>query len=158
MFRELRRTKQKLSTEQNEEILRRATSGVLALQGDDGYPYAVPLSFVYDEGRLYFHSAVAGHKIDALKNSEKATFCIIAEDNIVPSEFTTLYKSVIVFGRAKIVENEEEARAAMIKLGKKYSSGYENEGSMAIERQKANYVVIRLDAEHISGKQSNPIY
>ena len=130
----------------------------MALSGDDGYPYAVPLSFIYDDSKLYFHSAVSGHKIDALKNGDKASFCIIAEDNIVASEFTTLYKSVIVFGRARLVEDEEERRSAMLKLGKKYSSGYDNESALLIERHKANFAVIRLDAEHISGKQANPIY
>ena len=157
MFRDMRRENQKLTEADCEDILRRATSGVLALSGDEGYPYAVPLSFIYDEGKLYFHSAVSGHKIDALKNGGKASFCIIAKDEVVPSDFTTLYKSVIVFGRAGLVEDEAERREAMLKLGKKYSSGFERESSLLIERHKARFAVIRLDAEHISGKQANPI-
>ena len=78
------------------------TSGVLALAGDNGYPYALPISYVYSDGKIYFHSAKSGHKIDAVKRCEKASFCVIAEDNIIPEEYTTYYKSVIVFGKLKI--------------------------------------------------------
>ena len=81
-FRPMRRVRQQLTTEDCEEILRSATSGTLAVLGDGGYPYAVPLSFVYADGIIYFHSAKSGHKIDAIKNHDKASFCVIAKDEI----------------------------------------------------------------------------
>ena len=80
MFRELRRNKQLLSQEQSVSILEKGTAGVLALSGDEGYPYAVPISYVYKDNRIFFHSAVSGHKIDAVKRSDKVSFCVIDRD------------------------------------------------------------------------------
>ena len=84
MFREMRRRKQALSLESCVEVLRKGTSGVLAVSGDDGYPYAVPLSYVYDDGRLFFHCAPSGHKLAAIAGNEKASFCVIDQDHVVP--------------------------------------------------------------------------
>ena len=83
MFREMRRKRQQLSPAECEEILRRGTSGVLAAEGDGGYPYAVPLSYIYEDGRLYFHCAKAGHKLDAVRRNKKVSFCVIDRDTIV---------------------------------------------------------------------------
>ena len=77
MFREMRRKRQLLPQEQALEILENNTSGVLALSGDGGYPYAVPMSYVYNDGKIYFHCAKAGHKIDAIRSCDKASFCVV---------------------------------------------------------------------------------
>ena len=90
MFREMRRKLQLLDEKESIALLERGTAGVLALSGDEGYPYAVPISYVYNDSKIFFHSAVSGHKIDAIKNSDKASFCVIAQDHIVPKEYTTL--------------------------------------------------------------------
>ena len=87
MFRELRRKKQALSQEECTAVLNRGTSGVLALAGDDDYPYAVPISYVYDGEKLYFHCAKSGHKLDAIRRNAKASFCVIDKDQIVPEEY-----------------------------------------------------------------------
>ena len=81
-FREMRRKRQQLSNEESIEILLKATAGTLALLGDENYPYAVPISYVYHEGKLYFHSALAGHKVDAIRKCDKASFCVIEQDNV----------------------------------------------------------------------------
>ena len=91
MFRDMRRKKQKLSYEECERILKRNTAGVLAVDGDNNYPYAVPMSYVYDSSKIYFHCAKTGHKIDAITKNEKVSFCVIDEDRIVPEEYTTYY-------------------------------------------------------------------
>ena len=119
MFREMRRSKQRLPREVAVEILERNTSGVLALSGDEGYPYAVPMSYVYAEGKIYFHSAKNGHKIDAIQRNEKASFCVIDQDQIVPEKYTTLFRSVIVFGRRRLVEDMEEMRRIAATLAMK---------------------------------------
>ena len=95
VFREMRRNRQALSREECVRVLQQATSGVLSVAGDDGYPYGVPLSFAWSEGKLYFHAAKSGHKLDALRRQEKASFCVILQDHVVPEEFTTYYRSVI---------------------------------------------------------------
>ena len=84
MFREMRRNKQILSNEESINILKNGKSGVLALLGDEDYPYAVPISYVYDNSKIYFHSAKTGHKTDAIKKYSKASFCVIDQDNVIP--------------------------------------------------------------------------
>ena len=100
MFRDMRRTKQLLPAEEAEDILRQASAGVLAVSGDNGYPYAVPLSYAYADDKLYFHLATSGHKLDGIRRNEKVSFCVIAQDEVVPERFATDYRSVIAFGRA----------------------------------------------------------
>ena len=153
MFREMRRKQQQLSPRENDEILRRCTSGVLAVTGDDGYPYAVPLSYVYQDGKLWFHGAVTGHKLDAVLQNDKVSFCVIDQDEVVPEKLTSAYRSVIVFGRARVLEDEAEIRRAARWLGEKYdpanSSDMDREIDQAIHRMR----MIRLDIEHMTGKE-----
>jgi len=111
-FRQMRRKRQQLSQEESIDILRKATSGTLALLGDHNYPYAVPISYVYSDGKLFFHSALSGHKVDAIRNHDKASFCVIEQDQVQPKEFTTYFRSVIAFGRTHIIEDEKEKMAA----------------------------------------------
>jgi nitroimidazol reductase NimA-like FMN-containing flavoprotein (pyridoxamine 5'-phosphate oxidase superfamily) len=153
MFREMRRKKQELTTAERAEILERGTSGVLAVSGDDGYPYAVPLSYVYADGRIYFHCAAAGHKTDALERCEKASFCVIDKDETVPEKFTTLYRSVIVFGRVRTIADAAEKRAALETLAAKYSPdepGLQAEVDGALGRVR----MLVLEPEHATGKES----
>ena len=120
MFQKMRRFKQELPQAEINRILQTNTSGVLALIDANGYPYSVPLSYVYSNGNIYFHSAKSGHKIDAIKNCKKATFCIIDKDDVQPEKYTTFYKSVIAFGNVEIVNDSEEALYAIQEMGEKY--------------------------------------
>lgn len=153
MFREMRRNKQQLSFEECEEILRKSTAGVLAVSGDDGYPYAVPLSYVYCDNKIYFHSAKSGHKIDGIKNNSKVSFCVIAKDEIIPEKFTTYFRSVIAFGKARILESMEEILPTIRKLGMKYNP--DEEGcNEEIKRCLQALAVIEMDIEHMTGKEA----
>lgn len=155
MFRELRRKKQALSSEVCTKILRDGTSGVLALSGDNGYPYAVPISYVYDGEKLYFHCAKSGHKIDAIKKNPKASFCVIGQDLVVPEEYTSYFRSVIVFGTMRILEQDMEKRAAIEKLALKYApDDTEENRHKAIDREWNPLCVLELTPEHISGKEA----
>ena len=91
MFREMRRSRQSLTDQESIILLEEGSSGVLAVAGDDGYPYAVPLSYVYDSGSraVYFHCALSGHKLDAVHKNPKVSFCVIGQDQVVPEEYTT---------------------------------------------------------------------
>lgn len=154
MFREMRRKRQLLPAEETETILRGATSGVLAVLGDEGYPYAVPLSFVYADGKIYFHCAKSGHKLDAVKREPKASFCVTAQDEIVPEEYTTHYKSVIVFGRARVVEDESEMRKAIEALAIKYNPTDTPENrERAIQKEWRGLAMLALEIEHKTGKE-----
>ena len=159
MFREMRRKGQQMTDEEARDILAEATSGVLALAGDDGYPYAVPLSFAYDEegGRLLFHSARAGHKMDAIARSDKASFTIIAEDTVVPSQFTTYYRSVIAFGRLRLITDDEEKFRTAEFLGETYYPGHPEDCEAEIKRTWAAFAMIELKIEHLTGKKSKKL-
>ena len=154
MFREMRRSKQRLPREVAVEILERNTSGVLALSGDDGYPYAVPMSYVYAEGKIYFHSAKNGHKIDAIQRNEKASFCVIDQDQIVPEKYTTFFRSVIVFGRLRLVEDMEEMRRIAAALAMKYSADFKEGIPKEINASIRNMAVLELTIDHITAKEA----
>ena len=155
MFREMRRKRQQLSEAECAQILNTNTSGVLAALGDNGYPYAVPLSYVFDKNALYFHCAKSGHKIDAIKSCEKVSFCVVDQDNVVPQDYTTHFRSVIVFGRASIVNTEDEIRAAIEKLAIKYNptDSKENRDEL-IKKEYAAMCIVKIDIEHMTGKEA----
>jgi len=154
MFREMRRKKQALSLEECRAVLDNGTSGVLAAAGDDGYPYAVPLSYAGDESKIFFHCAQSGHKLDAIARSDKVSFCVIDEDQVAPEKFTTHYRSVVAFGRARILERPEEKRRALEILVDKYAPDHKDSGLREIDRLLNQTCVIELAVEHLSGKQS----
>ena len=153
-FREMRRKRQQLSDEESVDILQRATSGTLALLGDGGYPYAVPISYVYSDNKLYFHSALSGHKVDAIRNCDKASFCVIEADDVKPKEYTTYFRSVIAFGRISIVEDEAEKMAAARLLSERYNHDDEEGFRKEIEKGFARMLAIRFDIEHLTGKEA----
>lgn len=155
MFREVSRNKkQAMSAERATEVLENCTSGVLALVGDDGYAYGVPMSFRLKDGKLYFHSAVKGHKIDAISKHDRVSFTVIETDYVVPSEFTTYYRSAIAFGRIRLVDGIEEKRHALDLLAEKYSPGYAKESISEIEGSIDRVQVLALDIEHLTGKEA----
>ena len=152
MFREMRRKKQELSYEECISVLNKCTSGVLAVEGDDGYPYTVPLSYSPKGDELYFHCAKIGHKLDSIKRNNKVSFCVIDKDEIIPEKFTTHYRSVIVFGKAKIVEYEKECKDILMTLVEKYSKGFEKEGALEIEKALKATSLVKIKIEHVTGK------
>ena len=152
MFRGLRRKRQLLSEAETVAMLESCTSGVLALQGDDDYPYAVPLSYAYEDGKLFFHSARAGHKIDAIGRSEKASFCVIAADDVVQSTFTTHFRSVIAFGRVRILTDDAEKRHALECLARKYSPDFVHAADAEIDGEWNKTCAFELTVEHMTGK------
>jgi nitroimidazol reductase NimA-like FMN-containing flavoprotein (pyridoxamine 5'-phosphate oxidase superfamily) len=153
-FREMRRKRQQLSDEESYAILQNATSGTLALLGDGGYPYAVPISYVFCEGKLYFHSALSGHKVDAIRSCDRASFCVVAQDDVKPALYTTFFRSVIAFGRIHIVDDEAEKLAAARLLGNRYNPHQDEALQKELENGLARMLVIRLDIEHLTGKES----
>ncbi|MBQ7698100.1 MAG: pyridoxamine 5'-phosphate oxidase family protein [Paludibacteraceae bacterium] len=158
----MRRKRQELSEEECEKILKKGTSGVLSILGDGGYPYGVPISYVYAEGKLYFHSAVEGHKIDAIEKNDKCSFTVIAQDEIHPDEFTTYFRSVIVFGRIRRLESMDDLVHGLRLLGEKYNPG----DSVGLQQEIAKSValpggishtrvaVLCMHIDHLSGKEA----
>lgn len=157
MFRDMRRKQQALPYEESVTILEAASSGVLAVLGDEGYPYTVPLSYVYREGKLYFHCASEGHKLDAIRSCDKASFCVIEKDDVVFEKFTTFYRSVVAFGRVKELKGEE-LYGAMKALAGKYSP---KETAASFDKEMAESLhylcVLEFSIEHLSGKEAKEL-
>ena len=155
MFRPMRRSAQALGVDACREVLSRGTSGVLALLGYGGWPYAVPMSYAFDGEKLFFHCAREGHKLDAIRREARASFCVVDRDEVVPEEYTTYFRSVIVFGRVRILEDEAQMRAAIELLARRYfpQDSAENR-HRAIEREWAGLCMLEMDIEHMSGKEA----
>ena len=151
MFRKLRRIKQELSQEECIQILQEEKRGFLAVFGDEEYPYALPMNYVYVNNKIYFHSAQEGHKIDSIKKHNKVSFSVINKGEKVENDWYYIFKSVICFGKIQKIDESEEKHKILTILGNKYfpSEEYtENEINKAFARTQ----VLKLEIEHISGK------
>ena len=147
----MRRFKQQLSEDECEQILKRCPRGVLSVLGDDGYPYGVPLDYIYEDGKFYFHCAVTGHKLDAIAACDKASFCVIDEGRKEEDDWWWHFNSVIAFGRVRRVEDTDEVVAILHKIGDKYfPADYDTEAD--IERNLRRVAVLELRVEHLTGK------
>lgn len=153
MFRDMRRIKQLLSDEATRAVLQRGTNGILACLGDDDYPYAVPISYVYIDGKIYFHSAKTGHKIDAILRQPKVSLAVVDEDTIVSAEYTTYFRSVIAFGRARLTEGAEW-QAGFRALAEKYSGDQPEDARHKMIDGCAHSLIIAIDVEHLTGKEA----
>lgn len=153
-FRPMRRKVQQLSDEECQQILQAHSHGVLALLGDESYPYAVPMSYVSEPGTLWFHSALEGHKVDAVRAFDKASFCVVDADNVVPCNYTTCFRSVIAFGRVRVEENVDEKMRALRLLGDKYYPSHPMELEAEVAKGADRLLMIRLDIEHLTGKEA----
>ena len=154
MFRPMRRKRQQLTDEETAAIFRKGTSGVLALSGDDDYPYAVPISYVYSDGKIYFHGAKKGHKPDSIRRSPKASFCVIDQDNVVKEEYTTYFRSAIAFGKIREVQGDEILQGLEF-IGKRYFPEDDPANlQKAITRELPASCVFCLEIEHMTGKES----
>lgn len=149
----MRRFKQQLAVDDAVKILNSCTNGILSLVDADGAPYGVPISYVYDgHNHLYLHSAASGRKIDCIKTDARCSFCVVSQDNIVPDEFTTYFRSVIVAGKIKILTDTEEIRHGLILLSDKYCPGIDP--TKEIDKFINTVKVMRVDIDSITGKES----
>lgn len=152
MFREMRRKDKQISHEKSIEILKSCSFGVLSVVGENGYGYGVPLNYVYVDNKIYFHSAKTGFKLDSIKHNDKVSFCVIGKTEILPDEFDTKYESVIVFGRAEEVD-EDEKYSALMEMIKKYSKDFIDKGKKYIEKAGNATRVYKINIEHMTGKE-----
>lgn len=151
-FRPMRRFKQEVSREECEKILSTAPRGTLAVHGDMGYPYALPVNFIYLDGKVYIHGAKAGHKHDAVKRNPKVSFCVLDEGVKYEGEWWNTFVSVICFGTVKIVEDESLKDRSLRAIGLKYfPEDYDLEDDMLKNGPRAD--VLELSIEHMTGKR-----
>lgn len=154
MFTEMRLKEQQLSQEETIELLKKVTHGTLAINGEGKYPYSVPVSFVYNNGKVYFHGAVAGQKYDLLTKNPYVSLSAVALDDVQPDQFTTIYKSVILYGEMRRLEKSDEIQKAMEQTIEKYSPGLMDGGRAFIAAQAGNFCAYELTIAHMTGKRS----
>jgi len=154
MFRKMRRFKQQISEEECIRILKEKPRGVLSMIGDDGYPYGIPLDHWYSKSKLYFHGAKVGHKIDAITAFDKVSYCVMDEGFRRDGEWALNIKSVVVFGRIRVVEDEAKKREICTNLVRKFTDDEEylqKELTNAFPRVNC----LELTIEHMTGKLVN---
>ena len=153
MGRKMRRFRQSLDEKPIKEILCNATNGVLSLVDSEMQPYGVPVSYAYDgDRRIYFHSAQQGYKMDCIRHSGNCSFCVVGQDQIVPDEFTSYFRSVIAKGSVHVVTDPEERMKGLLLICEKYSPGIDPQAE--ISRCIGHVALLRLDIEQISGKEA----
>ncbi len=153
MFRKMRRFKQLISQEECVRILKERPRGVLSMIGDDGYPYGIPLSHWYceEDGKIYFHGAREGHKIDAIKNCDKVSFCVCDEGYRREGEWALNINSVVVFGRIKPVSDEAKTLDICVNLTRKFTDD-EEYLRQELEKSLSRVLCLELTIEHMTGK------
>ena len=154
MFRNIVRVKQALPEEECIAILKKEPRGVLSVLGDDDYPYGMPLNHYYNEedGKLYFHSGMTGHRIDAIRRHPKASFCVYDEGVREDGNWYLTIRSVIVFGKVEIVENREKIYEIARKLSRKFT-GDEDYIENEISKSGPRTLMFALIPEHMTGKR-----
>lgn len=153
MFREMRRSPQALSHEEIIDLLRTETRGVMSVQGDDGYPYGFPINHFYNEedGKLYFHGANFGHRVDAVKRDPKVSYCVYGQDYQEEGDWAKYVKSVIVFGKAELIDDKSEVERICRLLCDKFPCTPEYI-EKEIEKDTKRTLLIAIDIENINGK------
>lgn len=153
MFRNMRRAEKAVDIIKAEELLRSENYGVLSVIGDDGFPYGVPVNFVYDEGKIYFHSTSgSSHKLDAIRKNEKVSFTVVLEHDMKPELLDTMYTSVIAFGRARVLVSKEERKEAVRSLLVGLAPAKVPQTDKIIQAEEGLFEMVEISVEHISGK------
>lgn len=154
MFRDIRKKKNQISTEAAEQLLREARRGILAVNGREGYPYAIPINYYYDREaqKIYFHGARAGHKVEAIRACDKVCFTVYGGEFYKNDHWAPYVQSVLVYGRCRLVENIAVTEARVRELAMKYyPSAEEVEAEIAKDLRAVQ--LYEITVEHMTGKQ-----
>lgn len=152
-FREMRRKNRQMSDEQAIEVLRTQKWGVLSVNGDEGYPYGVPINYGYMDGKIYIHStSKESHKIDAIRNNAKVCLTVVEKEDLIIEKLTTHYRSVIVFGTARIIDDEEEKVVAIGKMMRGIIPEHKGNGMEHCASVPSDFTMIEIVPEHVTGK------
>ena len=156
MFRKMRRFKQQITDEECIALLKEETRGVLSMLGDDGYPYGIPMNHWYceDDGKIYFHGAKEGHKIDSLKKNSKVCYTVFDKGFRREGEWALNVKSVVIFGRISLVSDEEKAKEICAALCRKFTDD-EDYLKQELEHALPRVQCLELVFEHMTGKLVN---
>lgn len=152
MNREMRKKERQASEQAVKEMLLRGTEGTLSMHGDDGYPYGLPVNYIYFNDAIYIHTLNQGYKIDALKADRKVCFSIIVRSQIIPELYTARYESIVATGDAEFVENETERKQVMETFVTRFSPGLEEGGAKFIKASLDRTAIIKIRIREIKGR------
>lgn len=154
MFRAMRRKKKEIRMEESKKLLHDARRGVLAVNGDNNYPYAVPVNYLYDEEnqKIYFHGSRTGHKIDAIKACDKVCFTVFGNETIKEESWAPFVQSVVLFGRCHLIEDQQSSFALLKRFAMKF---YPNEAMVDEEMAASGRAaqMFEIEIEHWTGKE-----
>jgi hypothetical protein len=152
-MRKIRRKDKEIGTDEAINLLAECEYGVLSTVDNNGQPYGLPLNYAYKDNCIYFHCALAGHKIDNIDNNPKVSFCVVGNTKVLPSEFSTDYVSAVAFGVASEMQGTERYDAFVLLL-EKFAPDFMEEGRKYIEKLDKVTKVIKIEIQHISGKRA----
>ncbi len=154
MFRKIRKIKNEISAEEAKVLLRNNKRAAFSVNGDDGYPYTIPVNFYYDENdnKIYFHSAKKGHKIDSIKANDKICFTTWNDGYLEDGDWAFHVSSCVVFGRAKLIEDRKTTEEKVRKFARKYYPSVE-EVEEEIKKAINGVQLVSIEIEHVSGKK-----
>jgi nitroimidazol reductase NimA-like FMN-containing flavoprotein (pyridoxamine 5'-phosphate oxidase superfamily) len=152
VFREIKLEERAVSDEKVIDIFKAGSYGVLSTIGEDGYPYGVPLNYTYFDHCICFHCALEGHKVENVQYSEKVSFCVVTNSEVLASKFDTDYESAIAFGRVSEVGDAAEKKDILLSVMNKYSKDYQDAGMHYMKKYWDETKVFKIEIEHMSGK------
>ncbi len=154
MFRPVRKKRNEISAEEAKALLRSSRRGILAVNGDDGYPYAIPINYFYDEEKekIFFHGSRVGHKVDSLKKCDKICFTVLGNETVKDEAWAPYVRSAVVFGRCRLIENPEETLKTLKRFAMKYYPD-EQTADEEIGRSAKAVRMFEITIEHVSGKE-----
>ena len=151
MFKEMRRNDRQLTMPETFDILNNGEYGILSTMGSGGYPYGVPLDYVYFNDSVYFHCAVEGRLLDVLQANNHVSFCVVGRTELQPANFSTKYKSIILFGTVYEVSSSEK-QEVLLAIIHKFSPEHLEAGKEYIEKAQDRTKVFKIKIEQITGK------
>lgn len=154
MFRPMRRANRAIPDEAAKQLLLNSRRGVLAVNGDDGYPFAIPVNYFYamEQGKIYFHGAKSGQKVDALKKCDKVCFTVYGNEHFEPDDWAPYVQSTVVFGRCHLIEDAAATETWVRELAMKYYPG-KDEVEAEIAKALKGVQLYEITIEHLTGKQ-----
>ncbi len=152
MTKSLRREDRHLDSEASMALLKRGEYGILSTSGKNNLPYGIPVNYVVMKGKLFFHCATEGHKLENITANKGVSFCVVGETERIPEKFSTRYESVVVSGNADIIEDQELKFKALRALIAKYAPNHISAGDAYIDKLMSKTAVVQISIDTLIGK------
>ncbi|NBI62668.1 5-nitroimidazole antibiotic resistance protein [Clostridiales bacterium] len=154
MKREMYKKERQMSEADVIKACQSGNHGTLSMIGDDGYPYATPVNYIYIDGKIYIHSAKYGYKVDCVNRDNKVCFSAIINAKVEQSKFTAAFQSIIAKGKIHAVEDEGERRKVLEQFIYKLSPDFVENGMKFVDGAIGKTLLLCMDIEEMTGKEN----